>query len=421
MKLQKLQSAFPTLVDYQKMQLILKKILIFGAGKIGRSFIGQLFSRSGYQVVFIDISLEIIDALNRENSYRVIVKSDNVDEVLEIDNVSGIHITDTTAIIQELIVADLVSTSVGKNGIPGIIPLLAEGLVKRRSLYPDQPLDVIIAENMHNADLYFRAELIKHLPADFPVDVYVGLIETSIGKMVPIMPADGDGDGNILTVFAEPYNTLILDKKGFRSTIPEVEGLQTKENMKAWVDRKLFIHNFGHAAAAYAGNYYFPKMRYMYEVLDDPIVRRFAEEAMTQSADILLTLYPEEFTQKQLSDHIQELIARFCNRALGDTVFRVGCDLYRKLAGDDRLILPYRTGLKMKLPTDKIAEAISYSLFFRATGENQEAFPADEEFFNLLNDKGVFYILKEVSKIEDIEADQILKVYSELNTNNRVE
>ena len=31
-----------------------KKILIFGAGKIGRSFIGQLFSRAGYELVFID-------------------------------------------------------------------------------------------------------------------------------------------------------------------------------------------------------------------------------------------------------------------------------------------------------------------------------------------------------------------------------
>ena len=31
----------------------MEKIVIFGAGKIGRSFIGQLFSRSGYEVILI--------------------------------------------------------------------------------------------------------------------------------------------------------------------------------------------------------------------------------------------------------------------------------------------------------------------------------------------------------------------------------
>ena len=38
-----------------------KKMVQFGAGNIGRSFIGQLFSRSGYEVVFVDIKKEHIN------------------------------------------------------------------------------------------------------------------------------------------------------------------------------------------------------------------------------------------------------------------------------------------------------------------------------------------------------------------------
>ena len=75
---------------------------------------------------------------------------------------------------------------------------------------------------------------------------------------------------DILQVFAEPYNTLILNKKGFKNPIPAINGLAPKENMKAWVDRKLFIHNLGHSAAAYIGYVHNPGFIYLYEVLAVP-------------------------------------------------------------------------------------------------------------------------------------------------------
>ncbi|MDH5689661.1 MAG: mannitol-1-phosphate 5-dehydrogenase, partial [Candidatus Bathyarchaeota archaeon] len=52
----------------------MKKIVIFGAGNIGRSFIGQLFSRSGYEVVFVDIDDVIVNALNEKRKYRVEIR-----------------------------------------------------------------------------------------------------------------------------------------------------------------------------------------------------------------------------------------------------------------------------------------------------------------------------------------------------------
>lgn len=67
-----------------------KSILIFGAGKIGRSFIGQLFGTSGYEVVFSDIDKELINLLNKEKSYTVIIKG-NKGEKLSISNRHYIH------------------------------------------------------------------------------------------------------------------------------------------------------------------------------------------------------------------------------------------------------------------------------------------------------------------------------------------
>src|SRR5690606_24195602 len=116
---------------------------------------------------------------------------------------------------------------------------IAEGLKIRYSAAPDSPLDIILAENMRSAAEFVKNELVKYLPEGFPVDSYVGLIETSIGKMVPIMPL-AELEKDPLVIFAEPYNTLILDAKAFRNPIPDVAGLAPKSNIKAWVDRKAF-------------------------------------------------------------------------------------------------------------------------------------------------------------------------------------
>ena len=225
----------------------------------------------------------------------------------------------------------------GKNVLERIIPVIAAGLVQRNTNNPGTPLDIILAENMRSAADFVGGQLKKNLPSSFPVETLVGLVETSIGKMVPIIP-QAELEKDPLVVFAESYNTLIVDRKGFKSPIPEIKGLAPKNNIKAWVDRKAFIHNMGHATAAYYGYALHPEAVYMYEVLDDPEVLQFTRAVMLQSADILLAAYPDDFTAIDLISHIDDLISRFRNKALRDTIFRVGQDLARKLGADDRFM-----------------------------------------------------------------------------------
>jgi mannitol-1-phosphate 5-dehydrogenase len=357
------------------------KLVLFGAGKIGRSFIGQLFSRGGYEVVFVDVAKAIIDELNLRRSYSVIIKSDKGEEVLKIENVKGINLSDENDVIKELASAEIVAVSVGLNGIKTVIPLLAKGLMARQREGDNRPLDIIIAENMRNAEEYFSNELKKLLPENYRFNELVGLIETSIGKMVPIMQQKHIEE-DILQIFAEPYNTLILNKRGFRNPIPEINGLEPKENMKAWVDRKLFIHNLGHSAAAYLGYFHNPDFVYIYEVLDVPELFSQVKIAMQQSAYILLKKYPGEFTFDGLCDHIDDLLQRFRNISLGDTIFRVGCDLKRKLGPEDRLSGAIRSAIELNLPYNKILSALVYGCYFRAKGEDGKMSLEDLEFVN---------------------------------------
>ena len=143
-----------------------KKLVLFGAGKIGRSFIGQLFSRGGYEVVFVDVYQPVIDEINRRREYNVIIKG-TVDSVIKVNNVRGVYAGDEEAVTGEICNAGIVATAVGQNGLPGVFPLLAKGLECRFRQNPELPLDIIIAENLRDAASHFETELKKYLSQNY--------------------------------------------------------------------------------------------------------------------------------------------------------------------------------------------------------------------------------------------------------------
>ena len=390
------------------------KIIIFGAGKIGRSFIGQLFSTGGFEIVFADIALPIINELNRRKKYEVVIKSEE-EEVITVHNVRAIDARDSKLVAKEISEARILAVSVGKNALPAIFPLIAQGIIRRYNNNKSDAIDIIIAENMLDASFYFKKELQNYLPPDFPIGQFVGLIETSIGKMVPIVPKKL-AEEDILRVFAEPYNTLILDKKAFRKPIPEVKGLSPKDNIKAWVDRKLFIHNLGHAAAAYWGYYNNPLHRYIWEALEVPLVFKTVRKTMLQAANLLEKKYPDEFILSELTDHVDDLLERFQNKSLGDTSFRVGCDLQRKLGPNDRLAGAIKLAVSLDLPYDKILNTLIVGCHFRARDENDLLYPGDEIFMEIYRN-GITEVLKRVCGFDESKYPRIWKEGKQIEEN----
>lgn len=364
-----------------------KTILIFGAGKIGRSFIGQLFGQSGYKVVFTDVDLDLVNELNRRKSYPVVIKG-KTEETILVENVRAVSGLEHCAVIKEVAKASIMAVSVGKNALEKIIPVIAEGLKRRQELTSEKPLDIIIAENMRSAGEFIRSRLMELLPKNYPFNKLVGLVKTSIGKMVPIMTEE-ELKNDPLLIFAEPYNTLILDKMGFKGPIPKVKGLSPKENMQAWVDRKAFIHNLGHATTAYVGNFYHPEAKYIFEILADKKILEATRKTMLQAAEVLISYYPDDYTFKDLEEHIDDLLSRFQNKALKDTVFRVGQDLPRKLGIDDRFAGILQMAQKKQLKYEHIVNAMAYGFFFGKTDELGTLNPQDKLFLQALKEKGV--------------------------------
>lgn len=373
------------------------RLVMFGAGNIGRSFVGQLFSAAGYAVQFVDIADPIVRALNERGEYDVIIKHpDNRDETLRVGNVSAIRGDDPDAVARAVAEADIAATAVGQRGLPPVLRNFAKGLELREKESPGRPLDLIIAENLHGAAAYVKKELTALLPEGFPLSERLGLVETSIGKMVPIMRQE-DVEKDPLWVFAEPYNRLIVAKKGFINPLPEVEGLKPVDNIQAYVDRKLYIHNLGHSATAYLGYAKNHDFEFIWQVLEDRAVYDQVAQAMKESARALVAEYPDAFTRAMLDDHIADLLQRFQNRALGDTVFRVGRDLYRKLARQDRLIGPLLLAEKYGFSAVAVARAAAAAIGFRKGDEVGQLFPDDAKFAELEASKGLRHVLQQVS------------------------
>lgn len=392
-----------------------KKLLIFGAGRIGRSLIARIFYDAGYEITFVDSDKRLTDLLNEKSVYRIVVK-ENEEQIIEVKDFSALHISETDLIGEKMSEADLAAVAVGKRGFKKVSQQIASALQKRFEQKPQTALDIILAENLRDSAELMRSYLKNHLQSDFPLDNYAGLVETSIGKMVPIMTGE-DLEQDPLQIFAESYNTLILDKNGFINSVPEIDGLAPKDNMKAWVDRKLFIHNLGHAALAYLAHIKNPEWQYTWEALDDKEIKNAVFRAMQESAHILMHMHPGEFNQTELTEHINDLLSRFSNRALNDTIFRVGCEIDRKLSPDDRLVPVIKYAYKNNLPCKNIMKVLISGIYFDARDENNQMHESDLIFSRKFN-RNLSRIMTDHCKF-DPETENDL-IFLGMNMNERI-
>ena len=307
---------------------------MYGAGNIGRGFIGALLSRSGYRVTFIDVAKPVVEALHQRGSYPVRILSDEgfTDEMIE--HVDAIDGNDAAAVAEAIANADIMATAVGANILKFIVPNIAAGL-KLRFAQMQAPLNIIICENLMDANKVVEGMLKERLTEDEQqiFDVRIGLVEASIGRMVPVQTPEMQ-DGDLLRVCVERYGYLPVDRDAFRGEIPQIKSMVPFSPFDFYIRRKLYIHNLGHATTAYLGLY--TSKEFIFESIDNAEVYAIVLNAMLESAEALAKKY--SVSLPDVMRHIQDLLFRFTNRALKDTCARVGADIKRKLAPQDRLI-----------------------------------------------------------------------------------
>lgn len=388
----------------------MKKFLMYGAGNIGRGFIGQLFSEAGYSVGFIDINKEIIARLNNDKEYPVgIVSNKGVKDVI-VKNVYGIDGSDTELVSEEIACADVMATAIGVNVLKYIAKPIALGL-KKRFERNAKPLNIIICENLIGADEFLKGLICEQIPEYTErINNEIGFIEASIGRMVPVLSEDKK-QGNPLRVHVEPYDYLPLDKNAFKCDIPEVDKIYPFTPFNLFIQRKLFMHNMSHATTAYLG--YLRDYEYIYEAIADFDIKYVAFKALTQSA---LAVSKENGVEiKGLIAHAEDLLYRFANKALADTVARVGRDTKRKLSSNDRLIGAIKLCEKYDLPCEYLCIGVAAGLNFNPDGDQ-----ASQEVYADAVKNGARAALKQYADYEGRNVELIETLYGMIRNGKQI-
>lgn len=338
-----------------------KLAIMFGAGNVGRGFLGQLFSESGYEVVFVDIDEPLIAALNARRGYIIrLVDNDRAEEV-SVSPVRALHAEETEAVAQALAEASIAATTVGVRALPSIAPLVAVGIARRATDDVPAPLNIIVCENLKDAAATFRHMVGEHLPAPYHayLQAHVGFVDTVIARMVPPPTLEMRArDPSLIVV--EPYKELPVNRLGFVGSVPEIVGLEPCDNFAVYTARKLYIHNCGHAMLGYLGH--LRGHTFGYQALEDAAVRSLFERALAEARSGIVAAYGVEAAW--LEAHIADLIHRFANCALGDTVFRLTRDPLRKLGPEDRLVGAARLAERAGVTPEALAWGIAAGYCF---------------------------------------------------------
>lgn len=347
----------------------MKKAVMYGGGNIGRGFIGALFSQSDYEVTFVDVAEPVVRRLQQEQRYPIRIVSNAGNRDVWVENVTAVNGNNGEAVAEAIAQCDIMATAVGARILKFIVPNIVAGLRKRWAMGA-VPLNIIICENLNNANEILKEMLMEQLSAreQALLENTVGLVEASIGRMVPVQ-TEQMKDGEPLRVCVEEYGFLPTDRAAFQGEVPEIRNMVPYEPFDFYVKRKLFVHNMSHATCAYLGDIL--GMDYIYEAIAVPEVRLLVQNAMQESALGLSQKYGVALPE--LQNHITDLLRRFTNAALQDTCQRVGGDPARKLSFDDRLIGAARLAWEKGIVPAYIAVGAAAGIrrYLRENGMNQ--------------------------------------------------
>jgi mannitol-1-phosphate 5-dehydrogenase len=304
----------------------------FGAGNIGRGFIGSLLAQSGYEVVFVDVNEEVVSLLNEKKEYRVLIADENGKEEV-IRNVSAVNSQkESDKVIHYLTEADLVTTAVGPNILPIISSILAEGLRKRLSVNQN-PLNIIACENMIGGTTFLKENVFEKISEEEKrlFEKNYGFLDCAVDRIVP-----NQKNSDPLAVTVEPFFEWVVEQKNVVGDIPNVKGMQLVDDLMPYIERKLFTVNTGHAMAAYLG--YNKKLQTIKEAMDDQEIYSDVQKALNESGAALVKKYG--FNENEHKKYIEKIIHRFTNPSISDEIVRVARSPIRKVGANDRLMKP---------------------------------------------------------------------------------
>ncbi|UIN29904.1 mannitol-1-phosphate 5-dehydrogenase [Microbacterium binotii] len=361
------------------------KAVHFGAGNIGRGFVGLLLHEGGYEVVFSDVSAGLVDAINAVDSYTVHEVGDGGTDVVVTGFRALNSAEDPQAVVDEIASADVVTTAVGPTILKFVAPLIRAGLAQRDETLA--PLQVMACENAIGATDQLRAHVQEQAGDDWAaLSARAVFANTAVDRIVPGQPADAGVD-----VVVEPFYEWAIEQAPFGGALPRIPGAHFVDDLAPYIERKLFTVNTGHAATAYYGAR--AGIERISDALAEPEIAAAVSATLAETSAVLIAKH--EFAPDELARYRETILARFRNPALPDTVWRVGRQPLRKLSRHERFVGPAAEAAERGLSTEALVATMGAALSF-SSAEDPEAV----ELQRLLTTKSAAAFTTEVTGLE---------------------
>ena len=333
----------------------MKQAIQIGAGNIGRGFIGALLSQAGWHVTFADVVEPIIEALNRDRAYTVHILDKEPGEIA-ISNVDGV-ISTAPEFTRRVAQCDLITTAVGPNVLPVIAKSIAAGIQARKAAGNTAPMNVVCCENGLRTTTRLKNEVVKHLDQEEIafLEASIGFADCAVDRICPKPSFE-----NILDAAVERYCEWDVESAAWKGEKPDIPGLTFADNLMAYLERKLFTLNSGHAICAYLG--YLKGYQTIKDSIADPAIGEIVHAAISESGEGLIKEFG--FDPEIHHAYVEKIFARYQNPFLEDEVLRVGREPIRKLEAGDRLIKPLTTTASYGLPVDHLIFGAAAALRF---------------------------------------------------------
>ncbi|MBI4580009.1 MAG: hypothetical protein HY718_09930, partial [Planctomycetes bacterium] len=274
-------------------------------------------------------------------------------------------------IADEIAGAALVLTAVFDQNLADVAKTLAVAAGTCRRARRTAPLNCIACENMMDSSstlgLHTRG-LLEGEDLAYCERVF-GFPDCMISRVVPRPEPDP------LVILTEDYNEWTARAEAFKGERPAaLTALELVDNQTARLERKLMIHNGGHAICGYFG--FHRGHEFIHEAVADRVVVEHVMGALDEIGEVVRRRHG--FSAESIAEYKADLARRGAIAELRDQVLRVVRDPARKLGPRERLVAPAMLAVEYGLPRRWIVKGIVAALKYRHPDDPQSLLLADQ-------------------------------------------